>query len=71
LISRYKLSDSKVVEQIHEQYQALKNSLVKAKIEQWISDWENLRSDMISQNIASTFKSDVIFVNEFLRAERK
>jgi hypothetical protein len=26
---------------------------------------------MISQNLASTFESDVIFVNEFLRAERK
>jgi hypothetical protein len=26
---------------------------------------------MISQNLASTFGSDVIFVNEFLRAERK
>jgi hypothetical protein len=30
-----------------------------------------LRSDMISQNLASTFESDVIFVNEFLGAGRK
>ncbi len=71
LASRYKLSDSKVVEQIHERYQELKISPSKQKIEQWISDWENLRSDMISQNLASTFGSDVIFVNEFLRAGRK
>ncbi len=41
LTSRYKLSDSKVIEQLHEQYQALNNPPVKAKIEQWISDWEN------------------------------
>jgi hypothetical protein len=34
LASRYKLSDSKVVEQIHEQYQTLKTPLVKQKIEQ-------------------------------------
>ncbi len=71
LASRYKLSDSKVIEQIHERYQELKILLSKQKIEQWISDWKNLRSDMISQNLASTFESDVIFVNEFLGAGRK
>jgi hypothetical protein len=40
LASRYKLSDSKVVEQIHERYQELKIPFSKQKIERWISDWE-------------------------------
>ncbi len=44
LAARYKLSDAKIVEQIHERYQSLKTpSSVKSKIKQWISDWENLR----------------------------
>ncbi len=39
LAARYKLSDAKIIEQIHERYQALKSpSSVKSKIEAWISD---------------------------------
>jgi hypothetical protein len=38
LISRYKKSEAKIVEQLHEQYYDLKTPPVKEKIEQWISD---------------------------------
>ncbi len=56
---------------LHDQYHALKTSLVKTKIEHWISEWENLRSEMINQNVKNTFENDVIFVYEFLRADKK
>ncbi len=71
LISRYKKSEAKIVEQLHEQYYDLKTPPVKEKIEQWISDWENLRSKMISHDLKDTFDNDVIFVHEFLRAGKK
>ncbi len=38
LADRYKQSDAKIVELLHEQYHALKTPPVKAKIEQWISE---------------------------------
>ncbi len=70
LAARYKLDQSKIIEQIHEQWRRLKISSIKSKIEQWIAEWENLRLQMISLNLADTFDDDVIFVNEVLRAER-
>jgi hypothetical protein len=71
LAGRYKQSDAKIVELLHEQYHALKTPPVKAKIEQWISEWENLRSEMIIQGFKDTFGNDVIFVHEFLRAGKR
>ncbi len=71
LTARYKLSNQKIVEQIHAQWRALKNSSVKGKIESWIADWENLRLQMISLKLDETFEDDTIFVSEFLRAEHK
>jgi hypothetical protein len=71
LAVRYKLDQSKIIEQIHEQWRRLKISFTKNKIEQWIVEWENLRLQMISLNLADTFDDDVIFVSEFLRAERR
>jgi phage gp36-like protein len=38
LTARYKLSNQKIVEQIHAQWRALKNPPVKDKIEPWIAD---------------------------------
>jgi hypothetical protein len=67
----YKSSNVKIVKQLHDQYHTLKTSLVKAKIEHWISEWENLRSKMINQKVKNTFDNDVIFVHEFLRADKK
>ncbi len=71
LSDRYKLSDARVKEQLHETWRALKTSSFKVKIEQWIADWENLKQEMIDLNLAETFENDVIFVSEFLTAERK
>ncbi len=72
LADRYKQSDVKIVELLHEQYHSLKSaSFVKTKIEQWISEWENLRVEMINQGLRDTFDNDVIFVHEFLRADKR
>ncbi len=71
LQKRYKLSNVKIVEMLHDKYHALKISFVKAKIEHWINEWENLRLKMINQKIKDTFDNDVIFVHEFLRASKK
>jgi hypothetical protein len=71
LAARYKLDQSKIIEQIHEQWRRLKTSPVKGKIESWIAEWKNLRLQMISLNLADTFGDDVIFVSEFLRVERR
>jgi hypothetical protein len=43
---------------LHEQYHALKILFVKIKIEQWISEWENLRFEMIIQGFKNTFDND-------------
>ncbi len=71
LAARYKLSNQKIVKQIHAQWRALKNSSVKDKIESWIADWESLRLQMISLKLDETFENDTIFVSEFLRADHK
>jgi hypothetical protein len=71
LAVKYKLDQSKIIQQIHAQWRALKESSVKNKIETWIVDWENLRLQMISLKLADTFDDDAIFVREFLRAKRR
>ncbi len=71
LVDRYKQSNIKIVELLHDQYYVFKFSPVKDKIEQWISEWENLRVEMISQKMRDTFDSDVIFVYEFLCADKR
>ncbi len=71
LAARYKLNQSKIIQQIHEQWRKLKTSSIKSKVESWIAEWENLRLQMISLKLTNTFDDDVIFVSEFLRAERR
>jgi hypothetical protein len=71
LAVRYKLDQSKIIQQIHEQWRRLKISSIKDNVESWIIEWENLRLQMISLKLANMFDDDVIFVSEFLRAERK
>ncbi len=71
LVDRYKQSDVKIVELLHDQYYVLKSFFVKTKIEQWISEWENLKIEMINQELRDTFDNDVIFVHEFLRASKR
>jgi hypothetical protein len=70
LIDRYKQSSIKIVELLHEQYHALKISFVKIKIEQWISEWENLRFEMIIEDFKKTFDNDVIFIHEISSCEQ-
>jgi hypothetical protein len=71
LVDKYKQSNVKIVELLHDQYYVLKFSFVKDKIEQWISEWENLKIEMINQKLKNTFDNDVIFVHEFLRASKR
>ncbi len=71
LVDRYKQSDIKIVELLHDQCYVLKFLLVKTKIEQWISEWENLEIEMINQELKDTFDNDVIFVYKFFRADKR
>jgi hypothetical protein len=71
LIDRYKQSNVKIIELLHEQYHTLKIPFVKVKIEQWLSEWKNLRFEIIIQDFKNTFDNDVIFVHEFLRASKR
>ncbi len=71
LAACYKFDQSKIIQQIHEQWRRLKTPSVKSKVESWVTEWENLRLQMISLKLADTFGDDVIFVSEFLRAERR
>ncbi len=56
---------------MHETWRALKTSSVKVKIKQWIANWKYLRQEIIDLKLIKTFNNDVIFVSEFLTAERK
>ncbi len=71
LAVRYKLKQSKIIQQIHEQWRRLKISSIKSKVESWVTEWKNLRLQMISLKLTNIFDDDVIFVSEFLRAERR
>ncbi len=71
LATRYKLDQSKIIQQIHEQWRSLKILSIKDKVESWVVEWKNLRFQIISLKLADTFDDDVIFVSEFLRAERR
>jgi hypothetical protein len=43
LAARYKLDQSKIIQQIHEQWRELRISSVKSKVESWVTEWKNLR----------------------------
>jgi hypothetical protein len=44
LIIKYKKIDDQIKKQIHEKFQALKQSSFKNQIEIWVANWENFRS---------------------------
>jgi hypothetical protein len=71
LVDKYKQWNVKIIELLHDQYYVLKSFFVKDKIEQWISEWENLKVEMINQELRDTFDNDVILVHEFLRADKR
>ena len=70
LSSKYKRSDTEVIEQIYQQFVALKNSPTKAKLEAWITDWETLHAQILQRGIQGQFGGEAMFVKEFLKAGR-
>ena len=68
LAARYRLSGDEIIEQIHEQFQALKKSPAEDKIEAWVADWESVKDQIEEMNISGFFGSETMFVKEFLRA---
>jgi hypothetical protein len=71
LITKYKKIDDQIKKQIHEKFQALKQSSFKNQIEIWITNWENLRNRILSLNIKNFFDSETMFVEKFLTINRK
>jgi hypothetical protein len=71
LVDKDKQSNVKIIKLLHDQYYVLKTSFVKTKIEQWLSEWENLSDQMINQRLRDTFDNGVIFVHEFLCADKR
>jgi hypothetical protein len=71
LIIRYKKIDDQIKKQIHEKFQALKQSSFKNQIETWVANWENLRSRILTFDIKNFFDFETMFVEKFLIADRK
>ncbi len=71
LITKYKKIDDQIKKQIHEKFQALKQSSFKNQIEIWIANWKNLKSRILSLNIKNFFDFETMFVEKFLTANRK
>jgi hypothetical protein len=71
LITRYKKIDDQIKKQIHEKFQALKQSSFKNQIEIWITNWKNLKSRILSLNVKNFFDFETMFVEKFLTANRK
>ncbi len=71
LIIRYKKIDDQIKKQIHEKFQALKQSSFKNQIETWVANWKNLRSRILIFDIKNFFDFETMFVEKFLIADRK
>ncbi len=71
LIIKYKKIDDQIKKQLHEKFQALKQSSFKNQIETWIIDWENFRSRILTFDIKDFFDFETMFVEKFLIADRK
>jgi hypothetical protein len=71
LIIKYKKIDDQIKKQIHEKFQALKQSWFKNQIEIWVENWENLKSRILSLNIKNFFDFETMFVEKFLTANWK
>ncbi len=71
LITRYKKNDDQIKKQIHEKFQALKQSSFKNQIEIWVADWENFRSRILIFDIKNFFDFETMFVEKFLIVDRK
>ncbi len=71
LIIKYKKIDDQIKKQIHEKFQALKQSSFKNQIEIWIMNWKNLRNRILIFDIKNFFDFETMFVEKFLIADRK
>jgi hypothetical protein len=63
--------DDQIKKQIHEKFQALKQSSFKNQIEIWVTNWENLKSRILTFDIKNFFDFETMFVEEFLIVDRK
>jgi hypothetical protein len=71
LIIKYKKIDDQIKKQIHEKFQALKQSSFKNQIEIWVTNWENLKSRILTFDIKNFFDFETMFVEKFLIVDRK
>jgi hypothetical protein len=71
LIIKYKKIDDQIKKQIHEKFQALKQSSFKNQIKIWVTNWKNLKNRILSLNIKNFFDFETMFVEKFLTANRK
>ena len=70
LQTRYQKDDEALIQSIHETYAELQdptNAPKKDEIEKWIAQWENLREEIISQELQGSF-SELSMTTDFLRA---
>lgn len=67
---KYKRSDIEVIEQIYQQFVALKNSFIKAKLKAWIIDWKTLHAQISKLGIQRQFEKEIMFVKIFLKIDR-
>ncbi len=71
LIIKYKKIDDQIKKQIHEKFQALKQSSFKNQIEIWVANWENFKSRILIFDIKNFFDFETMFVEKFLIVDRK
>jgi hypothetical protein len=71
LITKYKKIDDQIKKQLHEKFQALKQSSFKNQIETWVVDWKNLRNRILTFDIKDFFDFETMFVEKFLIVDRK
>jgi hypothetical protein len=71
LIIKYKKIHDQIKKQIHEKFQALKQSSFKNQIEIWVMNWKNLRSRILTFDIKNFFNFETMFVEKFLIVDRK
>jgi hypothetical protein len=71
LIIKYEKIDDQIKKQIHEKFQALKQSSFKNQIEIWITNWENLKNRILIFDIKNFFDFKTMFVEKFLIFDRK
>ncbi len=71
LIIKYKKIDDQIKKQIHEKFQALKQSSFKNQIEIWVTNWKNLKNRILIFDIKNFFDFETMFVKKILISDRK